>query len=79
MTPYQEHTQPSELSQTEFQALLQEKLRAAVRYTLATILEAEVEAFCHHSDDNVPVTFTQTVPAIFTQDVPLLFGQDVPA
>jgi putative transposase len=45
MTPYQEHTQPSELSQTEFQALLQEKLRAAVRYTLAAILEAEVEAF----------------------------------
>ena len=44
MTPEQENTQGNELSQTDFQALLQEKLRQAVRYTLVTVLEAEVEA-----------------------------------
>lgn len=42
MTPKQEHTQENTFSQTEFQTLLQEKLRAAVRYTLITVLEAEV-------------------------------------
>lgn len=45
MTPNMKHTQAPELSQAEFQMLLQEKLRAAVRYTLTTILDAEVEAF----------------------------------
>ena len=42
MTPKQKDTQENTFSQTEFQALLQEKLRAAVRYTLITVLEAEV-------------------------------------
>jgi transposase-like protein len=45
-----EHTQAPELSQAEFEMLLQEKLRTAVRYTLTTILDAEVEAFIGASD-----------------------------
>ena len=44
MTPKPEHTLAQEPSQTEFQELLQAKLREAVRYTLITVLEAEVEA-----------------------------------
>ncbi len=44
MTPKQEHTLAQEVSQTDFQELLQAKLREAVRYTLITVLEAEVEA-----------------------------------
>lgn len=44
MTPKQEHTLAQELSQTDFHELLQAKLREAVRYTLITVLEAEVEA-----------------------------------
>jgi transposase-like protein len=44
MTPKQEHTLAQELSQTDFQELLQAKLREAVRYTLIAVLEAEVEA-----------------------------------
>lgn len=42
MTPEQKNTQETIISQTEFQALLQEKLRSAVRYTLVAVLEAEV-------------------------------------
>jgi transposase-like protein len=45
MTPQQENTQSEQLSQTEFHELLREKLKAAVRLTLATVLEAEVEAY----------------------------------
>jgi putative transposase len=44
MTPKPEHTLTQELSQTDFHELLQAKLREAVRYTLITVLEAEVEA-----------------------------------
>lgn len=44
MTPKQELTLAQELSQTDFHELLQAKLREAVRYTLVTVLEAEVEA-----------------------------------
>jgi transposase-like protein len=44
MTPHQESTQQELVSQTEFQELLREKLREAVRYTLIEVLEAEVEA-----------------------------------
>jgi len=44
MTPKQEHTLTEELSQTDFHELLQTKLREAVRYTLISVLEAEVEA-----------------------------------
>jgi len=44
MTPKQEHTLAQAGSQTDFQELLQAKLREAVRYTLITVLEAEVEA-----------------------------------
>jgi putative transposase len=42
MTPQQKNTQEPIISQTEFQALLEEKLRTAVRYTLVAVLEAEV-------------------------------------
>jgi transposase-like protein len=42
MTPKQKNTQETIISQSEFQELLQEKLRAAVRYTLMAVLEAEV-------------------------------------
>ena len=45
MTPKVENTQTLELSQTDFQELLQAKLRAAVHYTLTTILEEEIEVF----------------------------------
>jgi transposase-like protein len=44
MTPENNDKQPAPLSQTEFQALLHEKMRAAVRLTLVMILEEEVNA-----------------------------------
>jgi len=44
MTPTRENTPSAELSQVEFQELLREKLRAAARLTLVTILEEEVNA-----------------------------------
>jgi hypothetical protein len=40
-----DHTQNEQISQADFQTLLQEKMRQAVRLTLVTILEEEVEAF----------------------------------
>jgi putative transposase len=45
MTPKMENTQENTVSQKEFQSLLQAKLREAVRFTLMTILDEEVEAF----------------------------------
>lgn len=45
MTPEKENSQVTALSQTEFQEIVREKMRQAVRFTLVTILEAEVEAF----------------------------------
>jgi transposase-like protein len=45
MTLTKDHTQSKELSQADFQELLQEKMRQAVRMTLITILEEEVQAF----------------------------------
>jgi putative transposase len=45
MTPKTENNQDTVLSQTEFQELLQEKMRQAVRLTLVTVLESEIEAF----------------------------------
>jgi len=45
MTPKLENTQEQTISQKEFQSLLQAKLREAVRLTLITILDEEVEAF----------------------------------
>jgi len=42
MTPRNENTPSAQLSQAEFQGLLHEKMRAAVRLTLVTILEEEV-------------------------------------
>lgn len=45
MTPQMENTQENTLSQKEFQGLLQTKLREAVRFTLMTILDEEVEVF----------------------------------
>jgi putative transposase len=44
MTPENNDKRPAQLSQTEFQELLNEKMRAAVRLTLVTILEEEVDA-----------------------------------
>jgi len=44
MAPENDDRQPAQLSQTEFQDLLNAKMRAAVRLTLVTILEEEVEA-----------------------------------
>jgi putative transposase len=40
-----DNTQSDQIGQAEFQVLLQEKLRQAVRVTMITILEEEVEAF----------------------------------
>jgi hypothetical protein len=45
MTPKIENTQENRVSQKEFQGLLQTKLREAVRFTLMTILDEEVEGF----------------------------------
>lgn len=45
MTPKPENNQKTPLSQTEFQELLHEKMRQAVRLTLITVLETEIEAF----------------------------------
>lgn len=45
MTPHNHDTASPDLTQETFQELLQEKLRAAVRLTLATVLEEEVEAY----------------------------------
>jgi putative transposase len=44
MTPSKDDTQEIDFCQ-EFQAMLHEKVRLAVRYTLITVLEEEVEAF----------------------------------
>jgi putative transposase len=45
MTYADNSTQSAQLSQADFRTLLQEKMRQAVRLTLITILEEEVEAF----------------------------------
>lgn len=45
MTPKTENNQITPLSQTELQELLHEKMRQAVRLTLVTVLEAEIDAF----------------------------------
>jgi len=45
MTPKAKNNQVTPLSQTEFQELVHEKMRQAVRFTLVTVLEAEIEAF----------------------------------
>ncbi|NIS81653.1 MAG: IS256 family transposase [Anaerolineales bacterium] len=44
MAPKQQNTTVEALSQSDFQSLLQEQVRMAVRLTLVTILEAEVSA-----------------------------------
>lgn len=45
MTPKKENSQLTPFSQTEFQEIVREKMRQAVRFTLITVLEAEMEAF----------------------------------
>jgi putative transposase len=45
MAHTKDDTQQSQISQADFQELLQEKMRQAVRVTMITILEEEVEAF----------------------------------
>jgi len=45
MTSKDHDTGPAQLSQAEFQELLHQKMRQAVRLTLITILDEEVEAF----------------------------------
>jgi len=45
MTPRTKNSEVASLSQTDFHELLQAKLRDAVHYVLATVLEEEVEAF----------------------------------
>jgi len=44
MTPESDDKQPVRLSQVEFQELLHAKMRAAIQFTLVTILEEEVNA-----------------------------------
>ncbi len=46
MAPNTHLTSFDAVNQATFQEVLQEKLRLAIRYTLMTILEEEVEAFC---------------------------------
>jgi putative transposase len=45
MTPIQDDTQTIEFCQDDFQSMLREQMRLAVRYTLITILNEEVNAF----------------------------------
>jgi transposase-like protein len=45
MTPKTKNNQVTPLSQAEFQEIVREKMRQAVRFTLITVLEAELEAF----------------------------------
>lgn len=45
MTPQTHDTASLEMAQETFQAMLQEKLRAAIRLTMATVLEEEIEAY----------------------------------
>ena len=45
MTLGNNHTESDQLSQADFQTLLREKMRQAVRLTLITILEEEVQSF----------------------------------
>jgi len=45
MAPKTKDTASTPLSQEEFESLLQEQIRQAVRLALVTILEAEVDAF----------------------------------
>jgi len=45
MTPKAKNNQVTPFSQTEFQEIVREKMRQAVRFTLITVLEAEMEAF----------------------------------
>lgn len=45
MAPQTDNKLTEELSQTSLQELLQEKIRQAVRYTLVTVLEEEVNAY----------------------------------
>jgi len=44
-TPTTQDTQPTTPRQAEFQALLHEKMRLAIRLTLVDVLEDEVTAF----------------------------------
>ena len=45
MTPDTQDTQPVPPSQADFQALLHEKMRSAIRVMFVTLLEEEVTAF----------------------------------
>lgn len=45
MTPQTHDTASLEMTQETFQELLQEKLRAAIRLTMATVLDEEIEAY----------------------------------
>jgi len=45
MTPTHEDKGPEELGQDEFQSLLKEKLRMAIRMTMIAVLEEEIEAY----------------------------------
>ena len=45
MAPRRQNTTVEALSQSDFQSLLQEQVRMAVRLTLVIILEAEAGAF----------------------------------
>ncbi len=49
MTPKRNHTLSSVERQATIHELLQEKMRLAIRHTLVTILEEEVENFIHTS------------------------------
>lgn len=45
MAPEQNHTSSDQASQDAFQTLLQERMRSAIRYTLITVLDEELEQF----------------------------------
>ena len=71
MTPQEHDTASVVVTQETFQEMLQEKLRAAVRLTMVTILEEEVEAY-----EEMPVEEAAAEPDFFTivEDMPSFPG-----
>ena len=47
MDPQVNHKTFDEAGQALFQEAIRERLRLAIRYTLITVLEEEIEAFCN--------------------------------
>jgi len=80
MTPTNDDTQSIELSQADFQAMLHEKVRQAVRFTLITVLDAEVEAFVQAAPYQRTVQRRDSRNGFYTRDLGTSVGvvKDLP-